>query len=144
MLLGTFTPRLDDKGRLVLPAKFRAELAAGLVITQGQEKVLSVYPREVFEAEVRKALEGPITVRSVRDYQRMLAANASEETPDSQGRITIPPPLRQYAGLERDVVVTGALNRVEIWNPAVWEQYTSEQEQAFAEMNDVIFPGTSG
>lgn len=144
MLLGTFTPRLDDKGRLVLPAKFRVELAAGLVITQGQEKVLSVYPREVFEAEVRKALEGPITVRSVRDYQRMLAANASEETPDSQGRITIPPPLRQYAGLERDVVVTGALNRVEIWNPAVWEQYTSEQEQAFAEMNDVIFPGTSG
>lgn len=144
MLLGTFTPKLDDKGRLVLPAKFRAELAAGVVVTKGQDNSLSVWPREIFMARAKRLMEAPDTVKSVRDFQRMTAANASEETPDSQGRITIPQPLRRYARLARDIVVTGALDRIEIWNPDVWEQYSSEQEQAFADVNDVIFPDSSG
>lgn len=143
-MLGTFTPKLDDKGRLVLPAKFRGELAAGVVLNRGMEKSLTVYPREVFMALMRRLLETPETVKMNRDFRRMLAAGASEEMPDSQGRITIPPILREYARLEREVVVTGALDRVEIWNPEVWAAYAAEQEQRFSDMDDVLFPGSSG
>lgn len=140
MFLGTYTPKLDDKGRLILPAKFRDELADGLVLARNQERSIVLWPRAVFEAEASRALEGPSTLQKVRDYQRMLAAGAAEETPDKQGRITVPPALRRWAGLERDVVVIGALNRVEMWSPEGWEAYSAAQEEAFAEMNEVVFP----
>ena len=75
----------------------------------------------------------------VRDYQRMLASGASDETPDKQGRITIPQHLRGYAGLDKDCVVVGAINRVEVWDAAAWEQYSAEKESAYAELNDTVF-----
>ncbi|WP_028708189.1 division/cell wall cluster transcriptional repressor MraZ [Propionicicella superfundia] len=140
MFLGTYTPKLDEKGRIILPARFREELTAGLVLARNQERSIVIWPRAVFEAEALRALEGPSTLQKVRDYQRMLAAGATEETPDKQGRITIPPPLRQWAGLERDVVVIGALNRVEVWSPEGWEAYSAAQEEAFAGMNEIVFP----
>ena len=71
----------------------------------------------------------------------MLASGASDETPDKQGRITIPPHLRAYAGLDKDCVVVGAINRVEVWDAAAWEQYSAEKESAFAELNDSRVPG---
>ena len=71
----------------------------------------------------------------------MLASGASDETPDKQGRITIPPHLRAYAGLDKDCVVVGAINRVEVWDAAAWEQYSAEKESAFAELNENVFPG---
>ena len=71
----------------------------------------------------------------------MLASGASDETPDKQGRITIPPHLRAYAGLDKDCVVVGAINRVEVWDAAAWEHYSAEQESAFADMNETVFPG---
>lgn len=140
MFLGTYTPKLDEKGRVILPAKFRDELAEGLVLAPNQEHSIVVWPKAVFEAEAQKALESPSTLQKVRDYTRMLAATATEETPDKQGRIMIPPLLRQWAGLERDIVVIGALNRVEMWSPQGWEAYSASQADAFAEMNDIVFP----
>jgi MraZ protein len=71
----------------------------------------------------------------------MIASGASDETPDKQGRVTIPVHLRSYAGLDKDCVVVGAINRVEVWDNVAWEQYSQEQESAFAEMNDDVFPG---
>jgi MraZ protein len=79
--------------------------------------------------------------QGVRDYQRILASGASNETPDRQGRITVPPDLRSYAGLDKDCVVVGAIDRVEVWNPAAWEQYSAEKEPAFAELNQTLLPG---
>jgi len=121
MFLGTHTPRLDEKGRLFLPAKYREELAAGLVITKGQERCLYVFPVPEF-ARITDALrDAPVTAKNVRDYSRVFFASASDETPDKQGRITIPPGLRDYAALHRDCVVIGANTRLEIWDSAAWE-----------------------
>jgi MraZ protein len=139
--MGTYTPKLDDKGRLFLPAKFRDQLAEGLVVTRGQERCLTVWPQAAFEELARRAQEAPVTVKAARDYTRFLFAGASDETPDKQGRITIPPMLREYAALNKDVVVIGVMNRVEIWDPARWEEYADAGEAAFSEQSEEVFPG---
>lgn len=140
MFLGTHLPKIDEKGRFFLPAKFRDELADGLVITRAQDRCLAIYPTSTFVAMTKQVSDAPATLKQVRDFQRMLAAGASDETPDKQGRITIPPLLRRYAGLEKEIVVVGAINRVEVWDLATWEEYSAAQESAFAEMDEEIFP----
>ncbi|GAA1376496.1 MAG TPA: division/cell wall cluster transcriptional repressor MraZ [Candidatus Luteococcus avicola] len=140
MFLGTHLPKLDEKGRFFLPAKFRDELAAGLVITRAQDRCLAIYPSATFVEMTKQVMDAPATVKQVRDFQRMLAAGASDEVPDKQGRVTIPPLLRRYAGLEKEIVVVGAINRVEVWDVAAWEEYSAQQESAFAEMDEEIFP----
>ena len=141
MFLGTHTPRLDEKGRLILPAKFRDESANGLVITRGQDRAWPSGRWRRSWSRPRQLRSSPSSNKQVRDYQRMVASGASDETPDKQGRITIPPHLRAYAGLDKECVVVGAINRVEVWDAAAWEAYAAEQEAAFAEMNDEVFPG---
>ena len=141
MFLGTHTPKLDEKGRFFLPAKFREELADGLVITRGQDRCLAIWPMAAFIEQTAALREAPSSNKQVRDYQRMLASGASDETPDKQGRVTIPPHLRAYAGLDKECVVVGAINRVEVWDSTTWERYSAEQESAFADMNDDVFPG---
>ena len=141
MFSGTYTPKLDEKGRLFLPAKFRDQLTEGLVVTRGQESCLTVWPMDDFMELTRKAQEAPVTVKGARDYTRFLFAGASEEKPDKQGRITITPMLREYASLDRDVVVIGVMNRIEIWDPARWQQYSAEQETKFSELSEEVFPG---
>jgi MraZ protein len=141
VFLGTHTPKLDDKGRLILPAKFRDELAGGLVIAKFQEHCLAIWPISVFVEMTKTVRSASSSQQGVRDYQRILASGASNETPDKQGRITIPPDLRSYANLDKDCVVVGAIDRVEVWNPAAWEQYSAEKEPAFAELNQTLIPG---
>jgi MraZ protein len=141
VFLGTHAPRLDEKGRLFLPAKFRDELAGGLVITKGQERCLYVWPMAEFARVTERLRAAPVTAKGARDYQRVLFAGASDEIPDRQGRITIPPALRAYAGLQRDCMVIGANTRVEIWDAGAWETYLAEQEPAFAELAEEVLPG---
>ena len=97
MFLGTHTPKLDEKGRLILPAKYRDELSDGLVITRFQERCLAIWPRAVFVEVAQTVRSASSSQQHVRDYQRMLASGASDETPDKQGRVTIPPHLRAGA-----------------------------------------------
>jgi len=141
VFLGTHAPRLDDKGRIFLPAKFRDELAEGLVITKGQERCLYVWPAAEFARFTDQLRTAPVTSKGARDYMRVLYAGASDEMPDKQGRVTIPPQLRDYAGLQRDCVVIGANTRVEIWDAQAWESYLAEQEPAFAELSEEVLPG---
>lgn len=141
MFLGTHTPRLDEKGRLILPAKFRDDLAEGLVITKGQERCLYVWPVAEFSRMAESIRSAPVTSKGPRDFMRVLYAGASDEVPDKQGRVTIPPGLREYAGLGRECVVIGANARVEIWDSAAWEIYLDAQEQAFADLSEEVFPG---
>ena len=138
MFLGTHTPKLDEKNRLILPAKYRDELADGLVITRFQERCLAIWPIKTF-VEVAQAVRTASSSQTARDYQRMLASGASDETPDKQGRITIPSHLRAYAGLDKDCVVVGAITRVEVWDAAAWAQYSAEKESAYAELNEAVF-----
>jgi MraZ protein len=85
--------------------------------------------------------DAPVTGKGLRDYSRVLFARASDETPDKQGRITVPPALRAYAGLERDCVVIGANTRMEIWDAAAWETYLARQEEAFSDASEEVLPG---
>ena len=141
MFFGTYTPKLDEKGRLFLPAKFRDELTEGLVVTRGQERCLTVWSLDDFARAHRPAPRGAGHQKGTRDYVRMLFAAAGQEVPDKQGRINIPAPLREYASLRKDVVVIGSMNRIEIWDPTSWAAYSEEQEQKFSELSDEVFPG---
>jgi len=141
MFLGTYTPRLDDKGRLILPAKFREQLEAGVVVTRGQERCLYVFPVAEFERLADQLRQAPVTSKQARDYLRVFLSGASDESVDKQGRVTIPTALRTYAGLDRDVAVIGAGQRVEIWDSSAWDSYLAEQEQSFAEQAVEVIPG---
>jgi MraZ protein len=141
VFLGTHTPRLDEKGRLILPAKYRDELAPGLVLTKGQERCLYVFPLPEFDRITEALRAAPVTAKAVRDYSRVFFASASDELPDKQGRITLPPALREYAGLQRDVVVIGANTRLEIWDAQSWTSYLDQQEDAFSDASEEVLPG---
>ncbi|MDN3481687.1 division/cell wall cluster transcriptional repressor MraZ [Arthrobacter sp. APC 3897] len=141
MFLGTHSPRLDEKGRLILPAKFREELAGGLVLTRGQERCIYVFSQKEFERVHEQMREAPLSSRQARDYIRVFLSGASDEVPDKQGRITIPPALRSYAGLGRELAVIGAGTRAEIWDAAAWQTYLEEQETAFSETDEDTIPG---
>lgn len=141
MFLGTFSPRLDEKGRLILPAKFRDELAHGLVVTRGQERCLYLFSRSEFEAMHDRIRNAPITSKMSRDYLRVFLSGAHDELPDKQYRVTLPSALREYAGLERDLVVIGAGSRAEIWNAEAWQEYLSTQEKTFSEIEEEVIPG---
>lgn len=141
MFLGTHSPRLDEKGRIILPAKFREELADGLVLTRGQERCIYVFSQREFERIHESMREAPISSKQSRDYIRVFLSGASDEVPDKQGRVTIPPALRSYAGLERDLAVIGAGTRAEIWDAQAWDEYLAEKEAAFSETDDDNLPG---
>ena len=141
MFLGTHSPRLDDKGRLILPAKYREQLEAGVVVTRGQERCLYVFPVAEFERLAEQLRQAPVTSKQARDYLRVFLSGASDEVIDKQGRVTIPPLLRTYAGLTRDCAVIGAGQRVEIWDAGAWETYLAQQEEAFADQAEEVVPG---
>ncbi|MCL2543541.1 MAG: division/cell wall cluster transcriptional repressor MraZ [Nocardioidaceae bacterium] len=136
LFMGTYTPKLDDKGRLFLPAKFRDRLAEGLVVTQGQENCLVVWPTDVFAEEAERAAARPMTNRAARHYARVLFAGGEETKPDKQGRIGVPANLREYAGLDREVVVIGVRDRLEIWNPVKWQEFQAAALEEFADLDE--------
>jgi MraZ protein len=141
VFLGTHTPRLDDKGRLFLPAKFRDRLAGGLVVTRGQERCLYIFPLDEFVRVAETVRAAPVTSKGVRDYLRVFLSGASDEIPDKQGRVMIPSTLREYAGLDRDCTVIGAGARVELWDTTAWNAYLASTEQAFADQSEEVIPG---
>ena len=141
MLLGTHTPKLDDKGRVILPSRFRDEFASGLVITRGQDRCLFVFSNSEFEAVHDKIRQAPMTSANGRDYLRVFLSGASDEIPDKQGRVTIPAGLRDYAGLNRELVMIGVGSRAEIWDAATWNQYLESNEQSFSDISEEVIPG---
>lgn len=143
LLLGTYTPKLDEKGRLILPAKFRGRLSSGLVMTKGQERCLFLLPMDEFQQIYTQIRQAPVTSKAARDYTRNFLAGASDEVPDKQGRVSIPTHLREYAGLDREVVVIGVGTRVEVWDAQAWATYQEETEPDYIDQAEEIFPGLS-
>lgn len=141
MFLGTHFPKLDDKGRLVLPAKFRDGLAEGVVLSKGQDRSVVVWPVAEFAGYAGRIREASRSDARARAYSRVLFSAASDEVPDKQGRISVPSALREYAGLDRDCVVVGNHGTVEIWNPTAWDDYLAAQEPAFADVSEEVVPG---
>ncbi|WP_083979948.1 division/cell wall cluster transcriptional repressor MraZ [Demequina salsinemoris] len=139
VFLGTFMPRLDDKGRLILPAKFRGRLASGLVATRGLDRCIFVFPIDEFQEVHARLRKAPLENKAARDYMRSFLAYAQDDIPDKQGRVLLSQPLRKYAGIDREVAVVGMGSRVEIWDVEAWEKYLEEGEDAYAETAAEVF-----
>ncbi len=138
MFLGEYQHSVDEKGRLVMPAKFRRGLADGVVITKGQEHCLYVFPVDRWEDEVVRLNRLPRTNRRNRNYTRSLFGGASDQELDRQGRIQVPASLRSYAGLDKDVVVVGVADRLEIWDAAAWSRVSVEADESYAEIEEAL------
>ena len=141
MFLGTYAPKLDEKGRVILPAKFRDELSSGMVVTRGQERCLYVFSQREFENIQQKVRQASLTSKQTRDFLRLFLSGANQEVPDSQNRVTIPANLREYAGLGRELTVIGAGDRAEIWNTEAWNTYYESAESDFANTTEEVIPG---
>jgi MraZ protein len=135
LFLGEHQHSLDAKGRVILPARFRERLASGLVFAPSQDRCIDVYPLTAFERRVEELRSVPREDQRARAYLRVFLAGAHEEKPDGQGRVTIPPRLRDYAALDKDLTVNGADTKVEIWDRTLWEQYRTQAEDAFANLD---------
>ncbi len=130
MFLGEYTHTIDEKGRLTIPAKFRGELALGLVITKGIDRCLVIYSLVAWQALKERVAVLPMTDRNARDFRRLLFASAADTVPDGQGRIHIPQSLREYAGVNGQVIVAGCDSYVELWSPEAWEEVQARVEES--------------
>lgn len=144
MFLGEFNHSIDDKGRLTLPAKFRDQLAEGIVITRGLDGCLFVFTYEDWEKFTARLSERlSFTQKSARDLTRFFFAGATDLIPDKQGRVLIPPFLREYAKLGSEAVIIGANTRLELWNAGRWQQMMldveSKAEEIAEQFSDITF-----
>jgi len=132
MFFGEFEYKIDEKGRVPFPPRFRRELKDGVVLTPGAEKCIIAYPVSEWRKLATTLTAGSLTQSKLRRLNRAIFATAFNLRIDGQGRIALPIPLRQYAGIEDEVVIAGANNYLELWNTEEWEsEKTISQEQAW-------------
>ena len=120
MFMGQFNHSVDVKGRLIVPAKFREQLGEEFIVTKGLDGCLFVYPMSEWKTIEEHFRDIPLTTKDARKFTRFFFAGAATCDVDKQGRILIPAVLREYAGLQKEVVLVGVLNRIEIWDAAKW------------------------
>ena len=132
MFMGEYNHSIDAKGRLIIPSKFRDTLGDEFVVTKGLEGCLFVFEKYDFETFMDKLNEKSDLEAKVRKIKRFFISGAQEMEPDKQGRMLVPPVLREYAGLEKEVVFAGVGGHIEIWDKAKWEDVTS-----FEHINDI-------
>lgn len=128
MFSGEYEHTIDDKGRLTIPAKFRAKLAEGLFVTRGLDGCLFVLPPDAWEALSERVASLPLAQGSARLFSRMMYSG-TECKLDKQGRILLPPPLREHADIESEVVVIGVNSRLEIWSKKRWQELITRMEE---------------
>lgn len=130
MFLGEYTHSIDDKGRLTIPAKFRGELAAGLVVTRGFDRNLMVYPLTEWQKLAEEIMTRPLSDNRTRDFRRRVFSGAADLEPDRQGRILVPPYLREFAAISGEVVIVGMYNYIEIWDVEAWTAVRQQIEDS--------------
>ncbi|WP_300766399.1 division/cell wall cluster transcriptional repressor MraZ [uncultured Bifidobacterium sp.] len=140
LLLGTYAPKIDAKGRMALPAKLRGQLGAGMVMARGQERCVYLLPQSEFRRIAMRIQRTSMGNKAARDYLRVFLSGAVDEDPDKQGRILVPQMLRDYADLGDDIVVIGVGTRAEIWNRTAWESYLEDKEQGYSDIADDVLP----
>ena len=122
MFMGEYNHIIDAKGRLIIPARFRELLGEEFILTKGLDGCLSIYPMDAWEAFETKLRALPLTNKNARTFTRFFVAGATNCELDRQGRVLVPQPLREFAGLEKEVVLTGNLDRIEIWSKEKWSE----------------------
>jgi MraZ protein len=130
---GTFTPRLDEKGRITLPARYRTPFNEGAMVVRGSARCLYVFTVEGFDEFAQDAINASVTDAVAIGQARYMLANSDLQVPDGQGRIMLSGRMREYAHLDRDVVLTGQGNRMEIWNADRWAEYEAAQEADYVD-----------
>ena len=122
MFMGEYNHTIDAKGRLIIPARFRELLGEEFILTKGLDGCLSIYPMDAWKAFETKLRALPLTNKNARTFTRFFVAGATNYELDKQGRILVPQTLREFAGLEKEVVLTGNLDRIEIWSKEKWSE----------------------
>lgn len=125
MFMGEYNHTVDAKGRLIIPSRFREELKNEFIVTKGLDGCLFVFPGNEWQIFEEKLKALPLTNKNARQFSRFFVAGATPCELDRQGRILLPLPLREFAGLEKDVVLAGMLNRIEIWSKTKWMENNS-------------------
>ncbi|MDD4658094.1 MAG: division/cell wall cluster transcriptional repressor MraZ [Eubacteriales bacterium] len=138
MFLGEYQHSIDDKGRIIMPARFREQLGANFIITRGLDGCLFVYPPEEWEKLSQEVQSLPLAKKDARAFSRMLFSGAVEAECDKQGRVSIPVNLREYAGIQRDVVSIGVSSRIEIWASESWSQVNADAADKFEELAEKL------
>lgn len=136
--MGEYQHQLDEKGRLIIPARFREELGSPFVATRGLDRCLFAFPAAEWAKVEEKLRALPLTQADARAFVRLMMAGAAPVEVDRAGRALLPTHLRQYASLQRDVVVLGVGNRVEIWDRGVWDEYSARAQSAFEAIAEKI------
>lgn len=138
MFMGEYHHTIDQKGRLIIPARFREGLGERFIVTKGLDTCLFLYPMAEWQRLEAKLQQLPFTSRDARAFARFFFSGACECELDAQGRILIPENLRSYARLDKDVVVIGVASRVEVWSKAEWEAYQQQTDQSVAEIAEKL------
>lgn len=138
MFMGEFQHSIDEKGRIIIPAKFRELLGTSFVVTRGLDHCLFVYPMEEWSLLEQKLKSLPLMKADARAFSRFFFSGATEVEWDKQGRVNLPGNLRQYAKLEKECVIIGVSNRVEIWSKEKWSEYYDTSEQSFNEIAEKL------
>lgn len=138
MFMGEFQHSIDEKGRIIIPAKFRELLGTSFVVTRGLDHCLFVYPMEEWSLLEQKLKSLPLMKADARAFSRFFFSGATEVEWDKQGRVNLPGNLRQYAKLEKECVIIGVSNRVEIWSKETWSEYYDTSEQSFNEIAEKL------
>lgn len=141
---GTFTPRLDDKGRVTLPARYRQPFTGGAMVVRGGARCLYLFTVEGFDEFAEDAINAPVTDPVAIGQARYMLANSDLQVPDGQGRILLTGRMREYAELDRDVVLTGQGRRMEIWNAERWAEYEAAQETHYVDPGPQPVPAAQG
>ncbi len=121
MFLGEYTHTIDEKGRMTIPAKFRGFLAAGLVVTRGFDQNLMMFPIDGWQELAERIADRPLSDEDMRAFRRRVFSGAVDLIPDRQGRVLLPPFLREFANIDGDVVIAGMYNYLEIWSTNEWQ-----------------------
>lgn len=129
MFIGEYNHNIDPKKRLALPSKFRKDLGKKVVVTRGLDQCLFVYPMKTWQEIAEKLGTMPIGEAHTRSFVRIMLAGAVDTTMDAQGRVLVPDYLKEYANLDRNVIVAGLYNRLEIWDEDQWTAYKKGAEQ---------------
>jgi MraZ protein len=125
MFTGEYRHAIDAKGRMAVPARFRAELAGGAVVTRWIDNCLAIFPRQAWDQLAARVAGLPVTDAGARTFSRFLFSGAFEVELDRQGRALVPAGLREQVGLKDEAVVVGMNERIELWEPSRWSDYSA-------------------
>ncbi len=128
MFFGEYSHNIDDKGRLIIPSKFRESLSGQFVLTKGLDCCLFVFSLDEWEKFEEKLKALPVSDKNARAFTRFFFAGASDCELDRQGRVSVPASLRKYAKISKEVTIIGVSNRLEIWDNQVWQEYNQSED----------------